>query len=265
MLNSWFRNRRRRRLLAEPLPLAWLELLRTNVRHYQYLPADQQRRVHQIVPVLVAEKEWAGAAGFEVTVEMQVTIAGIAAVMVSGLEELYYFDRLHTIVLHPGNVRFTPEQSARNPGLPEPNVLQGVAWHRGPVLLSWRAVLREARGRNPGDNVTIHELAHHLDSLDGHMSGTPPMSPSKARQWDAIAGAEFERTCTTVDRGGESLFSDGAESRAEFFAVASERFFEVPHLMRRWHEDLYATLADFYRQDPTQYLPRRGRAEAAEI
>jgi hypothetical protein len=195
---------------------------------------------------------------------MRLTIAGVAAVVASGLAEPYFYDRLHTIVLHPGTVRFSPEQSAANPLLPEPDMLEGVAWHRGPLLLAWRTAEREARGRRPGCNVTVHELAHHLDSLDGHMSGTPPMHHARAREWTALVQAEISAAERAMRRDQDTLFADGLDSPAEFFAVASERFFEVPHFLKQRHERLYAALAEFYCQDPVGYLPRRGRTEAAE-
>jgi Mlc titration factor MtfA (ptsG expression regulator) len=41
----------------------------------------------------------------------------------------------------------------------------------------------------------------------------------------------------------------GATNAAEFFAVATEVFFEKPQLMRERHTRLYEVLRDFYRQD----------------
>src|SRR5262245_51527949 len=118
MAISWFKSRRRRKLLAQPFPAEWRETLRRRVRQFPYLPAAQQERVRTVVQVMVAEKDWAGAAGFAVTDEMRVTIAGAAGVMASGFDPPYFYDRLETIVMHPRTVRFTPEQSAAYPMLP---------------------------------------------------------------------------------------------------------------------------------------------------
>ena len=78
MLASWWKNRRRRRILAQPFPAEWTRLLERRVRHYRHLPAPRRRLVDQIVQVMVAEKEWAGAAGLVVSTDMRVTIAGHA-------------------------------------------------------------------------------------------------------------------------------------------------------------------------------------------
>jgi len=46
-----------------------------------------------------------------------------------------------------------------------------------------------------------------------------------------------------------------AESASEFFAVASEAFFETPELLGPAYPDVYAQLKLFYRQDPAARLP----------
>jgi Mlc titration factor MtfA (ptsG expression regulator)/Tfp pilus assembly protein PilF len=264
MLASWWKNRRRRRILARPFPAEWARLLERRVRHYRHLPAPRQRLVEQIVQVMVAEKEWAGAAGLVVSTDMRVTIAGQAAIMASGFAEPYFFDRLHTLVVHPGTVRFTPEQSAANPLLPGPDPLDGVAWHRGPVVLSWARVRRELSGHAPGHNVVLHEFAHHLDGLCGEMDGAPPLGdPQRERRWYAVTEAEFLRLVGSARRDEATLLDHyGAKNRAEFFAVSTECFFELPHELRERHGELYEALADFYRQSPADWLPRREAAPA---
>lgn len=257
MVFGWMKGRRRRRLLAAPFPAPWSEVLRRRVRQYQYLPAAQQDRIRTIVQVMLGEKEWAASAGFAVTDEMRVTVAGYAALMVSGLDEPYFYDRLETVVIHPDTMRFALNQSIANPHLPEPTALAGVAWQRGPLLVSWAAVRDERRGPSEGQNVVIHEFAHHLDGLDGAMDGTPPLDAAAEERWLAVADQEREWLEEDARHGQPTLLDyDGAGSPAEFFAVASERFFELPHELRRFHADLYAALAEFYCQDPTKWMPR---------
>ena len=54
-----------------------------------------------------------------------------------------------------------------------------------------------------------------------------------------------------VDQGEETLLDPyGAEWPAEFFAVASEAFFENPALLRGEYPDVYEQFRLFYRQDP---------------
>lgn len=257
MIFSWIRNRRRQSILCKPFSLDWDALLSRRVRHFRFLPAEQRHRVEQITRILVAEKEWAGVGGFEVTEDMRVTIAGQAAVMVSGYSNPYFFDRLDTLVIHPGTIRFTGRQVMQNPNLPA-GLLDGIAWHRGPVVLSWGRVRRELKGQSPGRNVVLHEFAHHLDGLCGDMDGAPPLRDrQRERQWYAVTEAEYLRLVGAARRGEATLLDHyGAKNRAEFFAVSTECFFELPHELGERHAALYAALADFYRQDPRTWLPR---------
>src|SRR5690606_32157679 len=120
---------------------------------------------------------WTGGSGFVVTDEMKVTIAANAALMTLGLDEPYYFDKLADIILYPKPFYVTPEQSmtwSTDPVFGESvnSPRLGEAWHRGPVALAWSSILHPENSNHT--NVVLHELAHHLDGLDGDMSGTPP-------------------------------------------------------------------------------------------
>jgi Mlc titration factor MtfA (ptsG expression regulator) len=254
---GWTKNRRRRRLLEAPFPTEWEQTLHRRVRQFKYLPGAQQDRVRKTVQVMLGEKEWAPSAGFTLTDEMRVTVAGNAALIVSGHDEPYFYDRLETIVIHPDTMRFTLNQKIINPHLPDSTALDGVAWQHGPVLVSWAAVRDDRRGPSLGSNVVIHEFAHHLDGLNGAMDGVPPLDAGAEERWIEVTDQEREWLEDDARQGQPSLLDHGgAESPAEFFAVASERFFELPHDMKRLHPELYDELAGFYRQDPTKWFPR---------
>ena len=61
------------------------------------------------------------------------------------------------------------------------------------------------------------------------------------------------RTGRYLRRGRRSVLdSYGGTNPAEFFAVATESFFEKPHQMRKRHPELYEELRDFYKQDPAE-------------
>ena len=46
----------------------------------------------------------------------------------------------------------------------------------------------------------------------------------------------------------------GATNPAEFFAVATETFFEKPKKMQKKHPNLYNELKDYYKLDPLDWL-----------
>jgi hypothetical protein len=98
MLFSWIRNQRRTKLLSEPFPSRWRTYLHGNVRHCKHLDPRRSLAVEQTVQVFVAEKNWVGGAEIDVTEEMNVTVAGQAAILVLGLKEPCCFDDVQSIV-----------------------------------------------------------------------------------------------------------------------------------------------------------------------
>src|SRR4051794_39794649 len=104
MFFSWLRNRRRRKLLAEPFPIRWEAILNRNVGHYPLLSPDERARLRDTTRVLIAEKVWEGCGGLFVSEEMKVTIAAQAALLLLGLEHDYYH-RVTSVVVYPAEFR----------------------------------------------------------------------------------------------------------------------------------------------------------------
>ncbi len=122
-------------------------MLKHRVRHFQFLDSTRRARLEGFVQILVAEKDWAGGGGFQLTDEMKVTIAAYAGVMTLGLDEPYYFDRLKSIIVYPGT--YMPHRSPYDQhGQFEPlSPRLGESWHRGPVVLSWAEIAAKEKLR----------------------------------------------------------------------------------------------------------------------
>ena len=133
-----------------------------------------------------------------------------------------------------------------------PSQRLGEAWYRGPVVLSWDAANPDGRHSSDGTNLVFHEFAHQLDMLDRSIDGTPPLgSREQYERWQEVMSAEFERLVDASERGEATLLDQyGATDPAEFFAVATECFFERPLPMRRRHPQMYEVMREYYRQDP---------------
>ncbi len=209
-----------------------------------------------VVRLLVAEKHWSGGGGCTVTDEMKVTVAAQASLLVLGLDEPYFFDRVQSIILYPV-AYLRPPRLQQNVHVPGGTSFFGEAWYHSPIVLSWSHVRQAGRNASNGSNLVLHEFAHHLDGLDGDVDGTPPLAGlEQEKTWYRVTEAEYRRLVGQAKRHEVTLLDRyGATSKAEFFAVATECFFEQPHAMQRQHEELYAVLRDFYRQDPAQWLP----------
>lgn len=250
---TWFRSRRRKRLLAQPFPPEWQEILDSNVRQYALLPPDLQETLRECVQIIVAEREWVGCRGLDVTDEMRVTIAAHASLLLLG-NPGYYFERVPSVLLYPTAYR-RPQQRGSSGIVDEEVGILGESWHRGSIVLAWPVVLEDCLAEPDGSNLVIHEFSHHLDGLDGATEGIPPL-PSQAAhdEWERVLDAEYERLLDDLSAGRRTLLDPYAsESKTEFFAVASECFFELPVELRARHPALYRVLAKFYRLDPAEW------------
>ena len=255
MLFSWLKRRRRRRLLAEPFPDAWSSYLGRNVRQYACLRPDQRDRLRDLLRIFVAERTWVGCSGFVVTDEVRVTIAAQACLLLLGIECDWCFDPLRSILVYPDVMALPPAMQKHEVIVDEGLPISGQAWYRGPVILSWRHALMGGRHPHDGHNVVLHEFAHQIDALSGEMGGSPPL-PTRAKQkrWDDVMASEYEGFVADVRRGRPMVLDEyAAASRAEFFAVATEHFFEQPHRVQRFCPDLYDVLQMLYRLDPAEW------------
>ena len=134
----------------------------------------------------------------------------------------------------------------------EPLPILGQAHERrGPVLIAWDQAYAAASDPGRGHNVVLHELAHKLDMVDHVVDGTPLLHHRvDPAQWHAVCTEVF----LAMQRGGDRPPLDpyAATNPAEFFAVATETFFDVPQALETHEPDLYAILRDYYGQDPAE-------------
>lgn len=265
MVFFWLKRRRRKRIVAQPFPGKWLTYLDANVLQYRLLTKDEQEELRRRVQVFIAEKKWLGCGGLAVDDEMKVTIAAQACLLVLGIDYEYHYDQIRSVLIYPDSYLHPPGEGD---GLyDEERQVYGEAWHRGPIVLSWKNT-RGIAGEH-GGNLVFHEFAHHLDDLDGGMDGTPPLERGQLRRWQRVVDEEYHRLVRASRQGRATLLNQyGASNRAEFFAVATECFFERPGELEERHPGLYTILHDFYRQDPARWpwhliQPRQVQTEIA--
>jgi Mlc titration factor MtfA (ptsG expression regulator) len=223
----------------------------TSLGEWRYLDEDERQRLADLMAALLAGKSWEAARGFTLTDEMCTVIAAQAALVVLGLDLEAYRD-VRAVIVHPTTVTSRRPRPGPVPGVvtEEPLDLLGEAHqHRGPVLLAWDTVSREARHGGTGRNVVIHEFAHKLDMLDGMVDGTPPVTGREAYdRWVAVCTAEYQHLRA---HGHDPLLREyGAQDPGEFFAVAAEVFFDQPVDMRELKPELYDVFAGYFQQDP---------------
>jgi Mlc titration factor MtfA (ptsG expression regulator) len=246
-----YRNWRRRRIQQhDTLPeTAWRDVV-ASLPLLGGLSGEELNRLRELVTVFLREKELVAAVGYGLSGDMRLKIAAQACLPILNLGLDYYAGWV-SVIVYPDE--FVPEHEFMDEDgvvhlVREPMI--GESWERGPVILSAADV--ELSGEHDGVNVVIHEFAHKLDMLNGVPDGFPPLHREMERgAWTQAFTVAFEDFGAKVESGAETLIDPyAAESPAEFFAVVSEAFFEIPHVLRREYPEVYRQLAAFYRQDP---------------
>jgi MtfA peptidase len=250
---GWLRDWKRKRVLARHTldDRMWRRVC-ARLPFLVGLSEEKTGRLKEMAIVFLAEKQFAPVRGALLSEDDRLAIALQACLPVLELG-LHWYDGWVGIIVHPSDFRVRRTETDDH-GVVHvwDDELAGESWPGGPVVLSWDALDEAGSVAHGGVNVVIHEFAHMIDMADGEANGVPPLSPRAARDaWIEVFDREFRRFCARVDAGGHtSLDPYAAEHESEFFAVASEAFFESPKLLKQEFPELYALFAGFYRQDP---------------
>jgi hypothetical protein len=248
---NWFSRWRRDRVLRRHLvPTDAFNTAVGDLPILHGLTRDELARLRELASLLIHDKTFSAAGGAEVDSAMQLAIALQACLLILNLGEDSYRG-WSEIILYPDEF-LRPREEIDEAGVVHHtrDILAGESWHGGPLVLSLADV--EASGQADGFNVVLHEFAHKLDMLNGDANGFPPLHRGMdAAAWAHDFGSAYEDFCARVD-GGEDTRIDPYASvdPAEFFAVLTEIFFEVPQLLNTEYPAIYRQLQLFYRQHP---------------
>jgi MtfA peptidase len=243
------RRRHRAQLAATPLPAALGRLL-AGTSAWRRLPAALRPRLAARVQVFLAEREFIGCGGLEVTDAMRIAIAAQACLLVLGHSE-HVFDALGSILVYPDEFVVSEDFETDGVVTHGRRALSGQSWDTSRIVLSWRDVA----DAGDGYNVVLHEFAHYLDAEHGAPDGAPLLAaPGDYDRWAEVMNRAYHELETKAAAGAETLLDRYAlEDRAEFFAVATETFYELPRELAAEHPQLYAELARYYRLDPAAW------------
>lgn len=255
---------RRRRLDAKPFPGNWETIVKQRLPFYERMPAGLKLSLQNRITHFIAGKRFEGCAGQVVDDNVRVSIAAQACLLVLNRPGDYYSD-LHTILVYPSGFRVKHGHVDEH-GLVsnDERALAGESWNTGRIVLSWDDVQRGASDFSDGYNVVLHEFAHQLDHQSGSTNGAPLLANRSAyQQWAEVFTAEFERLQKLAmapdlnpytARSEEVLDFYGATEPAEFFAVATEAFYEKPDQLAERHPRLFEQLRQYYGVDPREWF-----------
>lgn len=248
----WWQRRRRARLRARPFPAAWRRILRQRVPAVACLPPDLQQRLKQHILVFLADKPFVGCAGQVIDDELRVVVAAQACLLLLGRADAEVYPKLHQVLVYPGAFVTRVSQAADGGVVQEQRqVLSGQSWAHGQVVLGYADVLAGAADPGDGQNVVLHEFAHQVDQDKGVADGRPWL-PGRARRrrWAMVMDDAFWRAQhPSTDQPGV-FGAYAATAPAEFFAVATELFFEQPQALADAEPAVYRELAGLYQVHP---------------
>ena len=228
-------------------------MLERQVAYYRCLPDAEQAELRGMLQVLLGEMAFeAGAELDGVDLTMRVVIAAQASVLLLH-RPLSDLPQLRTVIVYPGVYR--ARERMRTPEgieVESSEARHGESWSHGVLLFSWDDVAYDSAHIDDGENIVFHEVAHALDEQTGESDGVPPLPDGEtARAWVKDLGAAYDSLVRDLRRRQTTVLDPyAAEDPAEFFAVATEVFFEAPLALRSAYPDLYQQLRDFYHLDP---------------
>ncbi|MEH2078874.1 MAG: M90 family metallopeptidase [Nostoc sp.] len=256
LFNPILVKRRRNRFKHRPFPPLWSAIIENNLPIYLCLSPDEIRRLKGHIQVFLAEKQFIGCRGLQVTEEMKLTIAAVACLLLLN-ERGQYFARLRSILVYPSAYFVQETTSIGKYVVEEKRVARlGESWTNDQVVLSWEQVKQDINNWKDGRNVVLHEFAHQLDQEDGKAEGVPILQcNSDYAIWAKVMTQAYQQLCNDVLQSVNTVMdSYGATNPAEFFAVATETFFEKPHQLLSEYPALYEQLQRYYQLNPVQWM-----------
>jgi len=249
------RRMKRKRLLVMPFPDEWKQIMHKNVPLYNRLPDSLKEQLHGFVNIFIAEKKFEGCGNLEITDEIKVTIAAQASMLLLNRKPKY-FPKLRTILVYPHTYTAKTVSSDGAVIVNGQDVRLGESWQNGPVVLAWDSVTGGTRNIADARNVVLHEFAHQLDQEDGTADGAPILEHRSGYiAWARVLSEEYEILQRKKKKHRKSVMNKyGATNPAEFFAVATETFFEKSKQMKKKHPELYDELKNYYKLDPVEWL-----------
>ena len=231
-------SRKRTKKQTKPFPKHWHELLLKKVNFYKNLENEKQL-VFQKRMMLFLNEVNIEAVQFELEELDTMLVAASAVIPIFGFKEWHY-NNLSTVLIYPDyfdkNLSFDADIKDRKIA-----GLVGTGRFKNQMILSRKALHHGFTNATDKGNTAIHEFVHLLDNTDGATDGVPErlLEHQYIAPWLALMHKEME----AIHNDTSDIRSYGGTSQTEFFAVASEYFFERPDLFKRKHPELYEMLS----------------------
>lgn len=254
MLSWWRRWREERILRKNPVDERDWEQVLAQLPILHGMSDTELAQLRRLAVLLIHQKEFIGIGGLQITGNMALLIALQACLPVLRLG-LEWYRGWSSIILYPAAFK-TRQTQFDQYGIAheQEQYLAGQAWARGGVILAWDEAAHA--GVIDGHNLVIHEFVHKLDMLNGLADGFPPLRPGmSAKAWTEAFTDAYEDFTAQVKRGRKTAIDRyAATNPAEFIAVTSEVFFELPEVLAHTYPKVFQQYLEFYQQNPAERL-----------
>ncbi|WP_232373004.1 M90 family metallopeptidase [Pinibacter aurantiacus] len=225
------------------LPDNYDDMMEKHVAFYRNLSAEDQARFVDKVKDFLSYVRIHGV-NTEITELDKMLVAASAVIPIFGFDEWKYHT-VKDVLLYPGsfnNENFSTENGdLRTLGMVGDGAMQQV------VVFSLPSLREGFRRERDKENTGIHEFVHLLDKEDGAVDGIPEILLTKQYSIPWLKFMSQEIGKMKNNRSDINIY--GATNKAEFFAVASEYFFQQPHLFKEKHPELFELLEKIFHQD----------------
>jgi Mlc titration factor MtfA (ptsG expression regulator) len=227
---------------TKQFPSHWHSILITDVAFYETLDSNEQKRFQNRMMQFLGEV-YIDTVGFEIEELDIILIASGAVIPVFGFKDWHY-PTVTGIIIYPDNFNEDLEFSDKS-GLKRIAGAIGTGRLEKKMILSRKALHHGFSNKTDKSNTAIHEFVHLIDKMDDNVDGLPEvlMQNVNVIPWLKLVHDKME----AINDDKSDIRAYGGTQQSEFFAVASEYFFERPKLMKRKHPELYQMMADCFR------------------
>ena len=232
---------------AEAFPEHWNALLEQHVKFYNDLKSREKKRFKKRIMLFLSEVHIEGVKT-EIEDLDKILIASSAIIPVFGFKEWYY-NNLSGVIVYPDTFNHDLQFSSKSEKRQILGMV-GTGQFEKQMILSRRAIRQSFKNETDKRNTPIHEFVHLIDKTDDQTDGIPEaiMKREYIEPWLELMHSEME----DINNNKSDIRTYATTNQAEFFAVASEYFFERPRLFKRKHPEIYKMLKDCFQQHPAK-------------
>ncbi len=241
----WFSRKKKHSKWILPngdFPFNWRLILTTKVNYYKQLNAEEKKAFEYRIHEFLLNCKITGVE-VEVDIEDKILVASSAIIPIFRFSDWRYVN-LNEVLLYPDMFNEKLETSGEDRRIMG---MVGSGYMEGKMILSKKALHHGFSNSSDKKNTAIHEFVHLIDKLDGATDGVPSllMDNQYALPWLELINAKIEE----IYHQQSDINPYGGTNKQEFFAVASEYFFERPKLLKQKHPELYKMLEEIFKQD----------------